>query len=404
MKIRSITGFCSQHEACGPTGAFLAAAREAFTDAGFEVQTVRLALPPLRHLVDPSSPAAALVERAVAFEERAHEFGIDYVALGPHRPGDPRSWGEGLLDVLRETQRVFVTLALDDDTGSLHPDQAALAARVIADAAPLEPNGFANLRFSTLASVPAGVPFLPAAYAHADRELEFALATESASLPRACFADAPSIATGIDRLVAAIEDNARRLESVAHDLEARGGGAFTGVDFSFAPFPDDANSVGATLESMGLRAVGEAGTTVASSILTSALDRAEFTRTGFSGLFLPVLEDDRLAARAAEGTLRTEDLLLASTVCGTGLDTVPLPGDVDQDSLIAWLLDLGAIALRHGKPLTARLMPMPGRKAGDALDFDFPFFASGKVMELRAGRVDGLLRGGPIPITPRRPR
>ena len=198
-----------------------------------------------------------------------------------------------------------------------------------------------------------------------------------------------------------MEEQGASLESVARTLEQHHDARFAGIDFSFAPFPDEANSIGAALESMGLDRAGAPGTTVAAAVLTSALDRARFTRTGFSGLFLPVLEDDRLAARAAEGSLRIEDLLLASTVCGTGLDTVPLPGDVDAASIVATLLDLGAIALRHRKPLTARLMPMPGRQAGEALDFDFPFFANGRVMPLRAGAVQGALRSGPIPIVPR---
>jgi len=403
MKIRSITGFCARSEVTPEAGAFLREARSRYEDAGFEVQTVRLALPPLRHLVDPAAPASAVVDLVRGFEDAAREHSIDYAAVGPLLPGDGSAWVGALVEGLRESQRVFMTLRLDDDASRLHPEQAFRAARIVQEAAPLEPNGFANLRFSTLARVPAGVPFLPAAYATPDTPMAFAIATESASLPRRVFDESPSLETAAARLVSEIEEQGASLESVARTLEQQHGARFDGIDFSFAPFPDDANSVGATLESMGLDAVGGPGTTVAAAVLTSALDRARFRRTGFSGLFLPVLEDDRLALRAAETTLRIEDLLLASTVCGTGLDTIPLPGDVDGESIVATLLDLGAIALRHRKPLTARLMPMPGRAAGDALDFDFPFFASGKVMSLRRGRVDGALRRGPIPIVARRP-
>lgn len=404
MKIRSITAFCASVEETPRAGAFLAAAREAYSSAGFEVQTVRLALPPLRHLVDPTSTGAAVLERAHALEDASHAHGIEYASLGPLLPGDSSAWADAVLDVLRETQRTFVTLALDDAASRLHPEQAARAAKIIVDAAPLEPNGFANLRFSALARVPAGVPFLPAAYAPVDDVLRFAIATESASLPRRVFAAAPSVETAVQQLVGEIEEQGASLESVARTLEQHHDATFDGIDFSFAPFPDDENSVGAALEAMGLDAVGQPGTAAAATVLTSALDRAQFTRTGFSGLFLPVLEDDRLASRAADGVLRIEDLLLASTVCGTGLDTIPLPGDVDVESIIATLLDLGALALRHRKPLTARLMPMPGRKAGDALDFSFPFFASGRVMPLPVGRVGGILRKGPIPIVGRTPR
>jgi hypothetical protein len=120
----------------------------------------------------------------------------------------------------------------------------------------------------------------------------------------------------------------------------------------------------------------------AAAFLADCLDQAQYQRTGFCGLFLPVLEDSTLAARAADGSLSLKDLLLLSTICGTGLDTVPLPGDVDHSAVTALLIDLGALALRHDKPLTGRLMPIPGKSAGDEIQFDFPYFADSRVMSL----------------------
>ena len=119
-----------------------------------------------------------------------------------------------------------------------------------------------------------------------------------------------------------------------------------------------------------------------------AVDRADFPHTGFSGFMQPVLEDSILAKRAAEGTLTIKDALLYSAVCGTGLDTVPLPGDTTSEQLIPLLLDLSALALRLDKPLTARLMPIPGKKAGDETNFDFEFFAQSKVMRLDSEKLN----------------
>jgi hypothetical protein len=70
-------------------------------------------------------------------------------------------------------------------------------------------------------------------------------------------------------------------------------------------------------------------------------------------------------------------------VCGTGLDTVPLPGDVSEGELAGNLLDVAALALRLDKPLTARLMPIPGAKAGDLTEFDFPYFSNGQVLAVK---------------------
>ena len=87
---------------------------------------------------------------------------------------------------------------------------------------------------------------------------------------------------------------------------------------------------------------------------------------------------------AAEGRLTVKDLLLFSAVCGTGLDTIPLPGDTSTGQIAALLLDLSALALRLDKPLTARLMPIPGKKAGDPTNFNFDYFANSRVMRLEA--------------------
>jgi uncharacterized protein len=139
---------------------------------------------------------------------------------------------------------------------------------------------------------------------------------------------------------------------------------------------------------MGVSKIGLHGSLAAAAILTDAIDRADFPHTGFSGFMQPVLEDSVLARRAAEGTLTIKDVLLYSAVCGTGLDTVPLPGDTTADQLVPLLLDLCALALRLNKPLTARLMPIPGKKAGDETNFDFAFFAPSKVMKLESEHLN----------------
>ena len=108
---------------------------------------------------------------------------------------------------------------------------------------------------------------------------------------------------------------------------------------------------------------------------------------------LPVLEDSILADRSAGGKLDIKDMLLFSSVCGTGLDTVPLPGDATPEQISAVLFDLGVLSLRLDKPLTARLMPIPGKKAGDPTSFDFPFFANSKVLDLQAEALSNFFMG-----------
>jgi uncharacterized protein (UPF0210 family) len=203
------------------------------------------------------------------------------------------------------------------------------------------------------------------------------------------FENARNIEEGRNNLVSEIEKHGKKLTEVAKSLRCK----FYGIDFSLAPFPDDAHSLGNAVEKMGIPKVGFHGSLAAAAILTEAVDRADFPHTGFSGFMQPVLEDSVLAKRAAEGTLTIKDALLYSAVCGTGLDTVPLPGDTTSERLVPLLLDLCALALRLDKPLTARLMPVPGKKAGDETNFDFAFFAQSKIMNLESGPLKGPLRG-----------
>jgi hypothetical protein len=104
---------------------------------------------------------------------------------------------------------------------------------------------------------------------------------------------------------------------------------------------------------------------------------------GFSGFMPSVLEDYTIANSLSENKFNLDTLLLYSTICGTGLDCVPLPGDITERELFYILLDLCTISLRLNKPLTARLMPIPDRNAGDIVDFNFEYFASSKVMDIR---------------------
>ena len=191
-------------------------------------------------------------------------------------------------------------------------------------------------------------------------------------------------------VTAAALDLAALAESVAEDFDIR----FSGLDFSLAPFPGEDTSLGGAMERLGI-ALGGGGAAAAASVIMSALDAAQYRRAGFNGLMLPVLEDSVIAARAASGQLRVTDLLLYSAVCGTGLDTLPLPGDISADALIGILLDVATLALRLDKPLTARLMPLPGKVAGEACGLeDFAYFAPGRVVAAPAGLVPGGLFAG----------
>jgi uncharacterized protein (UPF0210 family) len=203
-------------------------------------------------------------------------------------------------------------------------------------------------------------------------------------------------------LIESIEQNASLLEQTAINLSNKLSVAFGGIDFTLAPYPHAQLSIGTALENLGVPAVGMHGSLTAAAVLADTLDQASYRRAGFNGLMMPVLEDAILAQRAAEGSLTIKDLMLYSTVCGTGLDTIPIPGDSSIEQLYAVLLDLATLSLRLDKPLTARLMPIPGGQASNATEFDFEYFANSRILGLGAAPIGGVLSGTEdFPIRPR---
>ncbi len=401
MKIRSITTFIHPHWPINElklqkAGIFAQHAARAFSQAGVEVQTVRLATPPFGSFLALEDIRKALTR----IEVLAHSEGFEYVALGPARPDAIHEY-QAIPEMIANSGNLFFSGHLTTPSGEVSLPAVRACAEIIHQTAPLEANGFANLRFAALANVQPWAPFFPAAY-HQGRATAFALAMEAADLAVSAFSQAQSLAEARRALIESIETHARQLTKTAHTLAEAYQMEFKGLDFTLAPFPEFESSLGFALEQLGVPAVGRSGSLAAAAFLTDTLDQASFQRTGFNGLMLPLLEDATLAQRAAHGTLTVTDLLLYAAVCGTGLDTIPLPGETSPEQIAAVLLDLAALSLRLNKPLTARLMPIPGKAAGDETGFDFEFFANSKVLALPSEPLAGLLAGDEnIKIQPR---
>lgn len=398
MHVRSITiGI----EATWPLGAaplatagrFLTAARRRFADEGLSVQTVRCATQPFPEVLGwrdaGSSPALART-----MQDAARAEGIEYCSLGPVPAGRRDGAAEGFLAALPEmlcaTETVFATAEIANRKVGFDFAAIAAAASTIRAVADGSEAGFGNLRFAAIANCPPNTPFFPASY-HGGGPARFSIALEMADVAVAALTAADP-AQADEALAAAVQQAVDVVEAVALDLERECGVAYEGVDLSPAPFPTRERSIGEAAERLGVAGFGSPGTLYAAALITRALRRVQARRCGFSGLMMPVLEDAVLAQRAAEGLFSVSEALLYSAVCGTGLDTVPLAGDVTAGQLQGILLDVAALSLALDKPLTARLMPVPGKKAGEPTEFDFPYFANSVAMPVHGQGAAALVR------------
>ena len=397
MKIRSITLGTATEAGPGPAleraGPLLATLAARYADAGYEVQTTRVSLPPLARLAGPEADLSALVR---SIDAAAAAAGIGYVALGPVRWSDGAERAARLASslpaALAASERVFGSIETADADGVRFEavQAAATAMRALADGTE---QGLGNFRFGALANCPPNVPFFPAAY-HEALEPAFSLALQAADLAVRAFDRAETLDQARQRLTAALEAELARLEDVAVAIEAGLGLSYAGADPTLAPFPDDRESVGSALERLGVGRFGTAGTLTGAELVTRALRAVRGRRCGFAGLSLPVLEDSALARSATGRLCSWQELLLYSAVCGTGLDMLPLPGDVGSEELAAMILDVSTLAVTLRKPLTCRLLPVPGKSAGELTEFDFPFFANGAVLGVKDGGSPELIRRG----------
>jgi uncharacterized protein (UPF0210 family) len=368
-------------------GEFLAQAKSAYELAGYEIQMTRLATVPFPKLLNSKINEAPLLAQKMS--GMLKQIGVSYAALGPALIEFPESYNV-IPEAIFASENIFFGGVMADKKNGISLQAIKACAKIIQQASTITPDGFANLRFAALANVKAGAPFFPAAYWDQDQPA-FAIATEAADLAVNAFAGKQTIDEGRRALISEIEKHGQAIARISNTELSNT--RFIGIDFSFAPFPDDAHSLGRAVENMGVSKIGLHGSLAAAAILTESVDRADFPHTGFSGFMQPVLEDSVLAQRAAEGTLTIKDVLIYSAVCGTGLDTVPLAGDTTAEQIAPLLLDLSALAMRLDKPLTARLMPVPSKRAGDATEFDFAFFANSRVMALDSAPLNMPLGG-----------
>ncbi len=378
-------------------GEFAHMGRAALQAAGYTVQSVRLSTQPLERWLIPDDNAPTIVAE---LGKQCAEAAIDYCSLGTIQAQasneETRALQEAIPDLLLAAENVFASVQVGDkESGGVNLDAVRASAATIKSLSENTKDGFGNLRFAAAANCPPHVPFFPASYYEEDEQNkgapEFGLALEAADLAVQAFGISRSHEEARENLLALLVEQGDRVAQVCGQMAAEHGYSFTGLDISMAPYPEPGRSIGRALEMVSGGPVGAPGTLAAATFFTGALKearvgahgRAPLPTIGYSGLMLPALEDQTLADRAAEGLVTLDTLLLLSAICGLGLDTVPLPGDISLTQLEKIILDMAALAIRLDKPLTARLLPVPGRVAGEPAEWpEFLYFAKGRVFKV----------------------
>jgi uncharacterized protein (UPF0210 family) len=336
--------------------------------AGYEVQTIRITTQPFTEYTHGMSKQDILAFFH-DFDDVAKKENI-LIGVGPAMMSEKDDPGQAqlLAEILSSTSSMRGTIVVAGDDG-VHWKGVHAAAEVMKYLEDHTERSIGNFYFAAIANVPAYAPFYPASY-HQGLGHQFAIALESANVVAAVMAVQRDPESTRQALISELGMHARAVEDIASKLDQETGWTYMGLDLSPAP-RKEVSIASATAGFTGGR-FGTSGTMTAAATITSALRDITVKKVGYSGLMMPVMEDTRLSQLWSEGAISMDQLLAYSAVCGTGLDTIPLPGDVTTQRLERIIGDVASLSVKWSKPLSARLLPVAGAKPGDRTAFDDP--------------------------------
>ena len=381
MKIRAITTglllqSANQSKKIQQVAAFNQQAKDFLAQQGYEVQTTRIATNSWgEYLVGLTS--REIVKKIQNIEQLCHNLKVNFFSIGHVSKPEQIAL---IPEINQNTSIIHCSSKIGDTVSGINFENLRASAQVIKRISEVTANGYGNFRFCAWANCPPGIPFFPASYHQGNTS--FALALEFPDLVIQAFANSHNLREAEHNLSLLLETELTKIETLAEQISQVFQIEYRGIDSSLAPALEGDASIALAYESLGLSKFGHQGTLAISAVITRVLKSLPVKLCGYSGLMLPVCEDLGLANRANEQTYNLTNLLLYSAVCGCGLDTVPLPGDITMEQLEAILMDLAALAIKLNKPLSARLFPMPGKKAGEMTAFNSPYLVDCRIFRV----------------------
>jgi len=346
---------------------FLSQVRESVQSAGYEVAGIRISTQPFPDYTTGLSRADALkLLRGIDDLAGKLQFAPN---IGPAmlKDSDNTAPVDLLTEILATPGNRLNANIVTADVDGIHWNAVRQAARIIKTVGDRSSHGQGNFNFAAIAMLKPYGPFFPGAWHPGGAPRSFAIGLESANVVMDVFAREHDPRTAGKALTEALAVHARAVEAAAMKAAAASGWTYAGIDPT--PAPGGAVSIGSAIEQFTGAPFGSPGTETASGLITRAVQAVAVKQTGYSGLMLPVLEDDVLMRRWTQGTYGLDSILAYSAVCAGGVDTVPLAGDTSEDAIARIVGDVGTLAFKWNKPLAVRLLPAPGKKVGELTEF-----------------------------------
>lgn len=342
---------------------------------GFEVQTLRIVTNSYGEYLDTSSESAALAGMAILAKilagSKMPPIRIRFAIGSANSPSD-LALAPALISNFGDLANICVNIGVDS-LGVPDPAMCALAAECVQKLAKNTPSGEGNFNFTANFNCSPLIPYFPAGY-NTNYANSFCIGLQYPDL----LVDVLQRMTppvdwtaAFTAILAELQPRVDSIAQVAKKCATEAGSTFLGLDSSPAP-SKNVKSMCQVFQLLGAE-FGGPGTLKCCAYLTRLFKSVKNVQLlGFSGLMLTCLEDQGMADSAQKGAYNITMLNAYSAVCGIGLDCVPIPGDTPSDKIEALMADTGTLAFRLSKPLTVRLFPCPGLKAGQMTQFTSP--------------------------------
>jgi uncharacterized protein (UPF0210 family) len=380
---------------------------------GIPIVNKRISITPVSLIMETHATLDKFVAMAKVLDKAAQDAGIDFIGgfgamVQKGMTHSDTVLVESLPDVFQATERVCAFLNVGTNTAGLNLDAVNLLGAMLKKTAAATKNAIGCAKFVVFVNAPEDNPFMAGAFhgvGEADRSLNIGISGPGvvrSVVEQNKDCDLTQLSEVIKRTVFKIT---RGGELIGRELAANLAVPFGIVDISLAPTTARGDSISDIIEAFGIEATGAHGTTMAVALLMDAVKKggamASGNIGGLSGTFIPISEDRGMIDAVKRGALSLEKLEALTAVCSVGLDMFAVPGDIPEETINAIIADELAIGIIQNKTAAVRIIPVPGKKVGESVDFggllgEAPIM---KVSKFSAAKF--LRRGGrmPAPIT-----
>lgn len=289
-------------------------------------------------------------------------------------------------EVLNKFKNSFVNFIVTE-RNQIDVKAALHSARTVIKVSKLSFNGFDNFRLGVSLNPNEYTPFFPFSYATKDHCFSIATEISHATEEVVIKYHKSSFEELREKLISKVGKQAKDIDVVSKELSTRINASYAGLDISLAPYPDEDVSVINIFKLLGLEEIGANGSLFFTSFMTDLLKEIihinELKPAGFNGVMYSLLEDPELCKANNKKTLSIDSFILYSSLCGCGLDMVPVPGNILEEELASIILDVSALSIRLNKPLGVRVLPIPNGSSNEYTKFDMDFLTNTRIMDIK---------------------